>query len=144
MGSLSANIDIGLIFSRPPLGHESRGKRGAARAVYRVESDLGISFLKVADGQPGIINDIDGNLTFRFSRLERFLPLDLPGWPGLSRSTGFCRHEEKQADNQSEKKQAIYGQSNHSRFSRVRQISFTIKAEPEAKDGQQATGRREA
>src|SRR5919106_755500 len=106
MGSLSANIDIGLIFSRPPLGHESRGKRGAAWAVYRVEPDLGISFLKVADGQPGIINDVDDNLTFRLSRLERFLPFDLPGWPGLSSSTGFCRHEEKQADNQSEKKQA--------------------------------------
>src|ERR671922_1450634 len=103
MGSLSTNINIGLIFSRSPLGHESRGKRGAAGAVYRVESDLGISFLKVTDGQPGIINDIDGNLTFRLSRLERFLPLDLPGWPGLSRSTGLRRDEEKQADSQSEK-----------------------------------------
>src|SRR5918999_125982 len=143
MGSLSTNINIGLIFSRSPLGHESRGKRGAAWAVYRVESDLGISFLKVADGQSGIINDIDGNLTFRLSRLERFLPLGLPGWPGLGRSTGFCRYEENQADNQSEKKMPIYGQVNPRRFSRVCQISFTKKAEPEAKNSQQAIVRRE-
>jgi hypothetical protein len=86
MGPLSGDIEIGLIFSRSPLGHEPGGKRGAARAVYQVEFDPGVSFLKVADGQPGIIDDVDGDLALRLGRLERLFPLDLPAWPGFGRS----------------------------------------------------------
>jgi hypothetical protein len=69
MSPLAGNVEIGLIFPCSALGHESRGKRGAARAVYLVESDLGISLLKLADRQPGIIHDIYGDLALGLSRL---------------------------------------------------------------------------
>src|SRR6266478_8858180 len=93
MCPLSTNIDIGLIFSRSPLGHEPRRKRGAARAIYQVESELGISFLKLADGKPGIINDVNHHLTLRLRRLESFLPLNLPGGSGLTCSPRSIRNE---------------------------------------------------
>src|ERR671918_2213528 len=94
MGPLSGNIEIGLIFSRSALGHQSRGKRGAARAVYQVEFDPGISFLKLADGQPRVINDVNCDLTLGLSRLQRFLPLNLPAGSELSGWRSSARKEE--------------------------------------------------
>lgn len=105
MDPLSSNKEIGLIFSRSPLGHESRGKRGAARAVYQVEFELGISFLKLADGKPGIINDVYGDLTLRFRRLQRFLPLDLPGGSGFTRSPSAAPNEVEEQDDTHTRKQ---------------------------------------
>ena len=69
MDPLSGNKEIGLIFSRSALGHEAGGERRAAGAVYQVKSDLGICLLEQAGGQSGIINDVDSDLTFRFSGL---------------------------------------------------------------------------
>jgi hypothetical protein len=92
MDPLSSNKEIGLIFSRSPLGHKPRRKRWAARAVYQVEFELGISFLKLADGKPGIINDVYGDLTLRVSRLQSFIPLNLPVWFGLSTSPRSSRN----------------------------------------------------
>ena len=100
MSPLSGDIEIGLIFSRSSLGHQSRGKRGAAWPVYLVEPDLGKSFLKLADGEPGIIDDIDGDLALRLRRLQRFVPLALPR---LCRSASLARNSEKQADGQTNK-----------------------------------------
>src|SRR5882724_651498 len=108
MCPLSANIDIGLIFSRSPLGHESRGKRGAARAVYQVEPKLGISFLKLADGKPGIINHVNHHLPLRLRRLQRFLPLNLPGWSGLTRSPRSARNEVEEGDTHTEKEYSFH------------------------------------
>src|SRR4029453_15587154 len=102
------NIDISLIFSRSPLGHEPRGKRGAARAVYQVESELGISFLKLADGKPGIINNVNHHLTLRLRRLQRFLPLNLPDWSGLSGACSSARNEEEQGDTHTKKKYSFH------------------------------------
>ena len=55
---------------------ESAGPLGPST---RLSLDLGISLLKLADGKPGIINDVNGDLTLRLRRLQRFLPLNLPG-----------------------------------------------------------------
>src|SRR5688572_713224 len=83
MCSLSGNIDIGLIFPRSALGHEARGKRRPARPVYQVEFDFGISFLKLADGESRVIDDVDCDLAFRFSGFQRLLPFNLPRCSGL-------------------------------------------------------------
>src|SRR4030095_833498 len=98
MCPLSGNVEIGLIFSRSPLGHKSRGKRGPAWAVYQGESDPRISLLKLADGNPGVIDDVNCDLTLRLSRSHCFLPLDLPGGFRLTASRRSTRTQEGQAN----------------------------------------------
>ena len=107
---LSGDIEIGLIFSRSSLGHQSRGKGGAAWPVYLVEPDLGKSFLKLADSEPGIVDDIDGDLAFCLRRLKRFVPLALPR---LCRSASLARDSEKQGDGQTNKESSSCTQTNH-------------------------------
>src|SRR5215510_1745268 len=109
MDPLSGNKEIGLIFSRSALGHESGGKRGAARAVYQVEFDFRIGLLKVADGHPGIVNHINANLALRFSRLQRFFPFDFP----LSRSPSFACNQGKQADRYTKKQYSVKSATDH-------------------------------
>src|SRR6516164_420807 len=108
MCPLSSNKEIGMIFPRSPLGHESRRKRGAARAVYHIESDLGISFLKLADGKPRVINDVYGDLTLSLRRLQRFLPLNLPGGSGLTRSPRSTRDEQEEGDTHTKKEYSLH------------------------------------
>src|SRR2546422_11757249 len=96
MCPLSGNVEIGLIFPCSPLGHKSRGKRGPAWSVYQVESDPRISLLKLTDGKPGVIDDVNCDLTLRLSRAHCFLPLDLPGGSGLSSSRRCARNQEVQ------------------------------------------------
>src|SRR6266480_5740054 len=130
MSPLSGDVEIGLILPRSPLGHEARGKRGAARPVYLVESNLGKCFLKLADGKSGIIDDVDRDLALRLCRLKGFVPLALPR---LRRSAG-ARNVEKQGDSQTKKDYSFCIHSNYYVRHQRWQISFTIKAEREAKN----------
>ena len=113
MGTLSGDIEIGLILSRSALGHQSGGKRGAAWAVYLIEPDLWIGLVEQADGRPGIIDDVYSDLAFRLSCLERFLPFNLPAWLGLGGSPGSAHNEEKQSDGQAKKESSFHTLTNH-------------------------------
>src|ERR1051325_4047982 len=98
MGPLAGNVNIGLVSSRSPFSHQSRGKRRPARSVDDIEPDPGKRFLKMRNGKPRIINDVNGNFAFRFSGLERLVPLELPPGLRLGSCHKFTPKQEKQRE----------------------------------------------